>query len=212
MKKFLEMIKVLWNDQRGRALIKLGIYMVFMTIVVLYARSLSSKNTETVKPKKSVFDSYAEMILKNEIITINDTKYEISFGNETILMDSDNKYIISNNVVKTEANEIIENKIYFWNITPKLIGNLIKDKEKYFETKYNDDTKEEGYKIKLSEFIRYFNGINLDDNSLENLDSKEILISIKQDQEKVISVNLDLTEYVKLILEDINLYNVKIEY
>ena len=33
MKSFINRLKILWNDERGRALIKLGIYLIFITIV-----------------------------------------------------------------------------------------------------------------------------------------------------------------------------------
>ena len=64
MKKFIELFKVLWNDDRGKALIKLGFYLVFMVFVVVYAQSIHSRSESELK-ELTLIEKYAKKVLVN---------------------------------------------------------------------------------------------------------------------------------------------------
>ena len=61
MKDYFNRILVLWNDERGRALIKLGIYLIFMFFVVMYARGVYDKgNHNSITTSKTALETYIE--------------------------------------------------------------------------------------------------------------------------------------------------------
>ena len=107
---------------------------------------------------------------------------------------------------------ITDYDVYFWNITPDLIGKLINNKETYYVTKYNDNTVDKAYKVSLMNFISMFNGDKTNIKYLEEIPETEFVIIINETKDKISKVNLDLSSYYNLITGNKENYNVEIEY
>lgn len=213
MKKYFEMFKIIWGDERGRALIKLGLYLIFMIIVVMYAKSMYSSNLAE-KEVQTVFEKYINERTYSENITVDDKTYSLTNTNNfiTFKYEADLYTVLDNTVTLQENNEIKDFEIYFWNITPSLIGNLIKNKETFFVTQYNDGTKDKAYKVSLLDFISKFNGSSLDVKFIEEIPNEEIIVVINETEQYIKKVSLDLSSYYKLVTGISKKYNVQIEY
>ena len=200
--KLFENIKILMSDQRGRALVKFGIYIIFIIFVVSYARGLAGKNATRV-----IEDPYTAKKEYKEKITFLDNTYELTSDSSIKFLLNDEEYKVKDNVVYKDEEEV-EFNFYFWNLTPSFISNLVKNKEVYSETKYKDSSIEKTYEISLLEFIKSFKGKPLE---LEEFEDSKVIIKIKKLKDEVVSVYLDLTNYYVLFDEDIKL-EVNIEY
>ena len=200
--KLFENIKILMSDQRGRALVKFGIYIIFIIFVVSYARGLAGKNATRV-----IEDPYTAKKEYKEKITFLDNTYELTSDSSIKFLLNDEEYKVKDNVVYKDEEEV-EYDFYFWNLTPSFISNLVKNKEVYSETKYKDSSIEKTYEISLLEFIKSFKGKPLE---LEEFEDSKVIIKIKKLKDEVVSVYLDLTNYYVLFDEDIKL-EVNIEY
>lgn len=189
---FFETIKELWKNERGRAIIKLGIYILFLMFAISYVRI----GTQNSSNKVIVQDNYINKNVYQEKISFLDNIIILKNNGSDISFDLNNEEykVVNNSVYKNDILE--EYDFYFWNLTPSFIGNIIKNKEVYSETKYNDSSVEKTYKISLRDFMLSFNGKDL---NLEEFDDNDITISIKQLNNEVISVNLDLTSYYNFI-------------
>ena len=199
---FFEKIKVLMSDERGRALVKFGIYIIFIIFVVSYARGLAGKRATRV-----IEDPYTAKKEYKEKITFLDNTYELTSDSSIKFLLNDEEYKVKDNVVYKDEEEV-EYDFYFWNLTPSFIGNLVKNKEVYAETKYKDSTIEKAYEISLLEFIKNFKGKTLE---LEEFEDSKVIIKIKKLKDEVVSVYLDLTNYYALFDKNIRL-EVNIEY
>lgn len=213
MKEFFKTFKIIWDDERGRALIKLGIYLIFIVFVIMYTRDIYSK-TQTNTSTKTVLEKYMSEKIYTEKIKINNDLYTLTNDNGSIIFEyEDNSYLVNNNVVlKKDDNMIIDHDIYFWNITPNLIGNLVKNKETYYVTKYNDGITDKAYKVSLVNFISAFNGNETDIKYLEEIPDTEFIIIVNETKDKINKVSLDLSSYYTLITGNEKQYNVEIEY
>ena len=200
--KLFENIKILMSDQRGRALVKFGIYIIFIILVVSYVRGLADKKIE----KKEV-DSYATKTSYKEKVTFLDNTYELTYDSSIKFSVNNGEYEVKDDVVYKDGEEI-EFDFYFWNLTPSFISNLVKNKEVYSETKYKDSSIEKTYEISLLEFIKSFKGKPLE---LDEFIDNKIIVKIKKIKDEVVSIYLDLTNYYVLFDEDIKL-EVNIEY
>lgn len=200
--KLFENIKILMSDQRGRALVKFGIYIIFIIFVVSYARGLAGKNATRV-----IEDPYTAKKEYKEKITFLDNTYELTSDSSIKFLLNDEEYKVKDNVVYKDEEEV-EYDFYFWNLTPSFISNLVKNKEVYSETKYKDSSIEKTYEISLLEFIKSFKGKPLE---LDEFEDSKVIIKIKKLKDEVVSVYLDLTNYYVLFDEDKKL-EVNIEY
>lgn len=213
MKKYFEMFKTIWGDERGRALIKLGLYLIFIIIVVMYARTIYN-NQSTKKELQTVFEKYINVKSYSENITVDDKTYLLTNMNNSISFKYEsNSYLVSNNIVTLqENNEITDFEIFFWNITPSLIGRLINNKGTFYVTEYSDGTKDKAYRISLLDFIRNFNSNSLDIEFIEEIPNEDIMIVINETKKEIKKVSLDLSSYYKLVTGLSKKYSIQIEY
>lgn len=213
MKKYFELFLRLWNDDRGRALLKLGLYLIFIVFVVAYTRNVYNDTSKPLVPSQSILEKYIKLEKFEETITIENFNYKLSYGDKIIFSDDINNYEVIEDVIYLQGtNDIIPASVYFWNITPNLIGNLVNKKETFYVTNYNDGTKDKAYQISLVDFISKFKGINLEIEFLNQISDETILIVIKETKDNIISVDLDLSSYYKLITGINKEYKIKIEY
>lgn len=198
---FFESVKTLLSDKRGRALVKLGIYILFMAFVIMYVQVKNdrkpTKQTNINTPKTTY----------SETIKFLDTEYELK-SNDGIIRFSkdDHEYVVMDDEVY-EGKNLVDFEFLFWKLTPTLINDLTKDIEPYSETKYKDSTIEKTYYVSLIDFTKKFQ----DNNSLEEFEDKDIIIKIKKKDSEIVSVYLDLTNYYYFLEQDKNL-EVEITY
>ncbi len=209
MREYIKSLKVLWSDERGRAIIKLGIYIIFMMIVVLYARSLYKVKST---PKKTALEAYGTTVVKEETIRINDDiEYQVTFK-DRIKFFNDTKECTVYEETKYACGPIFEEaEIYFWNIKPKLIYSLVKDKKPKYTINYDDNkTTAKAYSVPLDEIVRYFKGAKLVD--LEEVHGEVSEVIITDNGTKVTKVAIDLSDYYFLATNKSEKYKVEIEY
>lgn len=199
--KLFENIKILMSDKRGRALVKFGIYIVFIIFVVAYVRGLNDTKPAQVK------DPFIEKTNYKEKVTFLENVYELTYDSSIKFSVNNEEYEVKDDVVYKDG-EIVEFDFYFWNLTPNFIGNLVKNKEVYSETKYKDSSIEKTYEISLLEFVKSFKGKTLE---LDEFEDDKVIVKIKKLNDEVVSVYLDLTNYYVFFDEDIKL-EVDIEY
>ena len=163
MKEYIKSLKVLWSDERGRAIIKLGVYIIFMMIVVLYARSLYKVKST---PKKTPLEIYGTSTIKEETIRINDDieyqvtfKDRIKFFNDTkeCTVYEETKYacgpifeeaeIYSENKKGIFLNDIQYNIIFMCRVNPFKIRIANKDDPAYWVVGGDSSNNNNGYKI-----------------------------------------------------------------
>ena len=196
-----ETIKVLLSDKRGRAIVKLGIYMIFMAFVIIYIQVRNDREhieKENFNTPKTTY---------SETIKFLDYEYKLESNDGIIrFFEGEHEYVVRGDEVY-EGKELVDFKFLFWNLTPTLIDDLTKNVEPYSETKYKDSTIEKTYYISLIEFTKKFIGTN----SLEEFEDKDIIIKTKKKDNEMVSVYLDLTNYYYFFEQDKNL-EVEIAY
>lgn len=209
MKNYWETFKIIWNDTRGRALIKLVLYLAFAVLAVFYTRSLYEDRVPS-NPKPSVMQAYIEKGLYEELITVDGIDYSLAVEDLVRFNNGNEYYSILNGKVMCD-NEDVTSKfdVHFWELTPKFIGNLVKDKVMFYETKYSDGSKETAYKISLNDFLLAYNELVPEGNEI---DDEYVTIVLHQTTEKVEKVTLDLSAYYKYKTENIKEYKIEIQY
>lgn len=195
MKDAYKLIKELLKNKRYRALIILGLYLVFMSFVVMSIRTAPTNETkvdnrlEEFKLKTNYNYTYTIKTTKDEIVetkTILGTRY----NNKNQLIYEDKTYLFDNVLIGFPINEIDLSKL-----TYDYIYSYIKE-----STNINDI-----YTLKLSNFMKIVNGVNI---TSEN----NILINILFTNNIVNQIEIDLTKYVNFNQELYDQYIVTINY
>lgn len=215
MKRYIEFLKTMWRDEKGKALIKLSFYLIFIVIAVLYTRSLYSDKyyTEPSKKEDEVMSEYVSRKYFTESITVDGILYLLEYGDEVLLSKDKDTYVIDilNNMITLNGKNVaIDFKIPFWNLKPELIKKLINNREEFYITNFSDSSKEKGYKIPLNDFIRIFEDKT---NSYEEINQdKNVMLTIHEQDKKIDKVSLDITEYYHSITNEIKDYKIEIKY
>lgn len=212
MKKFLDNIKVLWADERGRALLKLSAYLIFMAFVIVYARMLVRQSNETEKNLKTPYEKFISQIEYVADINYNDEEFSLIGGNITSFTYGDEQYIVVDSKLKKNEVEVNDFDIYFWKITPKFIGRILNNKEPEYTSNYKDGLVKKGYKISLYEFLEHHNVSNLNIEDLENIPDEYIEIVLDDTGRKIELVTLNLDSYYKFVTGEDKKFSLKIKY
>lgn len=121
----------LLKTPRGRAIIKLGLYLVFFVVIaVLFHASNSTSNTKPDVPKKSALEVYSDMTNYEYTYLYNDTLMNGKVYRDSLYFEiNEDAYYVNKNVYKVnkETNEIepVElDKLYY--IDNHMISNYIK--------------------------------------------------------------------------------------
>ena len=183
---FIESVKVLLSDKRGRALVKFGIYIFFMIFVIFYIKGMHKEQPIIEE------DPYISQTSYKENIKFLDKEYELEAYDSIIKFKNDTEEYTVENGILYKDKEVIEYEFYFWNLTPSFIGELVSNKEAYSETKYKDSSIETTYEISLEEFVKKFKCKPL---LLDSYDDKNVIVKIKKQEEKIVSVYIDLSNY-----------------
>ncbi len=201
----------IWKNRRYRGLIILGFWFVFFFFVIMLLR-VSVKNQENFEASIKTIPEILENIKNYEFsyeITNDDINYNINglyIDNETLFIYNENTYFIKDKIyiVNNEQLQEVENpiEIDISKLNIENIYNLIKDKEKLYETK-ESGIKSTVYKISINEFSKLF-GLDI-----ESEDFIEITIETKDNSYE--SIYMDLTQYMNYYELKYRKYNIKLE-
>jgi len=210
MRDYIDIFKTLWGNEKGKALIKLFLYLIFLIIVIVYIRTtkVNRHNNTAI----NAIDSFKNMTNYTEVVTIDNNKYDLDVSEYTYLKINNMSYqILNNSVISSIDNSLLNFDIYFWNITPKSIYRLIKDKDIYSNTSYSDGLKSKTYLVKLVDFLKEVN-TSLDIEMIEEIKDIDIKITMSEKSKKIVSVELELADYYKIRTGISKEYDIKIEY
>lgn len=190
VQKFLEF----WNIPRYRALIILGLYIIFFVFVIAYIRTLNS-NKPINNVKLNALETYSKMdnyqyiaTIKNENVRtfqgrVNDYKQIINFEENSYYYNGNTLYKKEDGYKKFN-NQLLEFDI--WRFTPLFINDLIKKGKLDSKTEFADGSKSKKYLVGVPAFIReYFND---DTESNDN-----ISVTTFESNNKIFKVELDLS-------------------
>lgn len=217
IRKILEVIKTLWSDTRGKALIKLGIYIIFFVFVILYINGLYDNATPVKKvlTTDDIIEQYSKKENYMSKYTIGEKRYTyIKNQKEIVTINGETYYIENGDLINSKDNSLVTNygEIPFWIFTPNYINDLIKNGEKSYNKSYNDGTEEISYLIPLSELIQTNDYFSHKNNYNGLLDDKniEIIIMIKDDN--IFKTSINLKEYYDYLSNNTTNYLISIEY
>lgn len=201
--------KLLWADTRYRAMIKMGMYVVFVGGVLLFIQivSIMNRNTKEVvyKTPLELFSekiSYQYQIKLEEqntaMITqeVNGTKDDIT--NKFTVLGNPTSYVIQNGLYYT-ANEtgavLVDNPLLFDinRLTPLLLKELIEAGEEVANTTYKNGTRETTYEIPLHSFVKIYTG------TVSEL-TGTISCKVQLEGDIITKISIDWTNYRKLQL------------
>ena len=174
MRKILDNIKILLADERGRALVKLSAYLLFMFFVILYARMLV-RNSDNEQNLKTPYEKFISQIEYTADINYSGEEFSLIGGNITSFTYGEEQYIVVDSKLKKDEIEVDDFEIYFWEITPKFIGKVLENKEPEYTSNYKDGLVKKGYKISLYEFLKNMFEVDILQDYQETYDSEENL-------------------------------------
>lgn len=200
-------LKEMWKDKRGRAKIKLSLYLIFFVGVVIFARVLSYQNSKLPHNDNVNNNSFIYTLKDNYEYDINIEKDNNKYNyhgrklglNESIKVKDDNKeeyyYVMNNkyysldnkgNYILSTSEEVYPYINYkFMNIN--FIKELIKDSTKDGNV----------YKVKLSTLV------------LNNTSDNYVTIEVNEDTK---TITIDYTELFKIDDSSINKVLVTMTY
>lgn len=192
--QYLEYLKEAWKDPRKKAIIKLGLYIAFFTIMFMIAGLSSSNNVPDIvdsENKQESYDNYSFILNLNkqeilngvfdkDIITYNYSNQIYKLENELLYQVINNELVnINNNHIKLD--KLMLNKI----------DNYVEKSIEIYKTNYNDGKEKRGYEININDFS------NLYENK-EQIGEEKIQISITYLENKIIEIEYDLTNYYNM--------------
>lgn len=209
LKKVLETVKVLWSDARGRALIKLGLYIVFLAFVFIYIKELY-RNAEPIKKAlttNEILEQYSNKENYMSKYSIGDKEYRyLKNQKQMVVISGVTYYIEEDRLFDSRTNTIVDySEFPFWTFTPNYINELILSGEELYSKNYKDGTKEISYLVSLSRYLD-----KDEDNSLLKDKNIEIVITIKE--EKITKTSIDLKDYYAYIGDTNTNSLINIEY
>lgn len=202
----------IWKNRRYRGLIILGLWFIFFFFVIMLLRVSARNNQNTPQQTIKTVPNILENIKNYEFqydITQDDITYSINgsyIDDETLFTYNENTYFIKDKIyiVNNEELQEVENpiEIDISKLNIENIYNLIKDKDKLYETE-ESGIKTTVYKISINEFSKLF-GIDI-----ESEDFIEINIETKDNSYE--SIYMDLTQYMNYYELKYRKYNIKLE-
>lgn len=188
-----------WQTERGKAIVKLGLWLVFILALIIFAlvnkndNTINKENEETEEKEVYEFKKYDEMIESlldsnyefNYDIVINDTNYLFNgtkCNNEILGYKESNmgiiKYYISDNTYQVVLKELVPIENLYENIDINyldlniLFNNL---NEYLYNIEKNDNKrtityKKDGYQVEVITNLDNITNINITvDNNIYNL-------------------------------------------
>lgn len=215
--EFIETFKKVWADERGKALIKLGLYMIFAVFAVITAGAtyrINNQNNENNKPVNAM-EKYINLKNFSGDYIIGDKKYSFTSATKQIIKVGTFSYFVEDGKLVNAVDPTLESPVFefkFWYLTPTFISDLIDNGEKSYTTTFSDESIESAYLIPLKYFTRNYKGtiLPIENDSIFNNKNVEI-ITTEKDKE-IVKVKINLSTYYTLIDSQVTNYNVEIDY
>ncbi len=215
--EFIETFKKIWADERGKALIKLGLYMLFAVFAVITAGAtyrINNQNNENNKPVNAM-EKYINLKNFSGDYIIGDNKYSFTSATKQIIKVGTFSYFVEDGKLVNAVDPTLESPVFefkFWYLTPTFISDLIDNGEKSYTTTFSDESIESAYLIPLKYFTRNYTGtiLPIENDSIFNNKNVEI-ITTEKDKE-IVKVKINLSTYYTLIDSQVTNYNVEIDY
>lgn len=215
--EFIETFKKIWADERGKALIKLGLYMIFAVFAVITAGAtyrINNQNNENNKPVNAM-EKYINLKNFSGDYIIGDKKYSFTSATKQIIKVGTFSYFVEDGKLVNAVDPTLESPVFefkFWYLTPTFISDLIDNGEKSYTTTFSDESIESAYLIPLKYFTRNYTGtiLPIENDSIFNNKNVEI-ITTEKDKE-IVKVKINLSTYYTLIDSQVTNYNVEIDY
>lgn len=215
--EFIETFKKIWADERGKALIKLGLYMLFAVFAVITAGAtyrINNQNNENNKPVNAM-EKYINLKNFSGDYIIGDKKYSFTSATKQIIKVGTFSYFVEDGKLVNAVDPTLESPVFefkFWYLTPTFISDLIDNGEKSYTTTFSDESIESAYLIPLKYFTRNYTGtiLPIENDSIFNNKNVEI-ITTEKDKE-IVKVKINLSTYYTLIDSQVTNYNVEIDY
>lgn len=223
MKEKLDNFKVwfkkTWADERGKALIKLGLYCLFVlfatfTATATYKYYSNEEKTEN-KTQLSAMEKYKQLNSYLATYVVNGVSYPYTSANKQIIKVNDVSYFIDADKLTNVLDSSLaapEFDFKFWYFTPTFIIDMIKNGSSEYTTSYTDGKKVEAYLVPLKYFATKYTGnvIATEDSSI--FDDKNIEILITEKDDTVTKVEINVTSYYAFINNLATNYNIEIDY
>ena len=171
-------------------------------------------NSNIVEPQESnkssldIFSSRKEYLVD---IKIADEVISLIGGDVISFSHNENQYTVVNSTIFKNGEESSDFEVDFWNITPQLIGELLKNKEEDYVSNFKDGSIKRGYYITLYDFIELFDK-NLINSGIENIPQENILVIIEEINSKIQSAELELNSYYHFITGEKSDFNIILKY
>lgn len=205
-------LKRMWKDPKGHVFIELGLWGIFFGFMIIFLFINNALSGSKVNINKDPYsydksDNYEYKItinnnLNNEIL-IEGIRYK---EKEVFSINSIDEYYIENDKIISKTNKDINKLLIFdiLKIRPKNLANYLNSNTDYKKTKYNNGNS----KIEFTLNAKDFNILN----KPININNSNIKMSFIEENDKVIEVNIDITNLAKQINNKFTSYKIKTEY
>lgn len=216
----IDKLKTIWEVKRYRSIAILLIYVIFFIFVFGLLKPnddpkiLPSKEVK----EKTILETYQEMNNYSFLLQIEEVKNnnEMIYNHQgktdgVVTLVNDNIYLKDNVIY-----EIVDNKIKILSATftdvnlfklkPYNVSKLISLGELNYETKYADGSIEKSYLVPLKDIVENFKNEILEDMKTT------VEIKMKEKDNKVLNVELDLSNYEHYLYPEMSTYIIKIVY
>lgn len=216
---FIANFKKVWADERGKSLIKLGLYILFAVFAVFTAtatyRVNNASNDKYDNTPVDAMTAYNNLSSYAGSYIIGDNKYTFTSATKQIIKIGDYYYFaekqnLVNNLDVTLVAPTFDFK--FWYLTPSFIYDLIKNGKESYTTNFANGSVETSYLVPLEYFVSNYDGNVLAIENTSILAGKNIEIVTTKTENKIVKVKINLSTYYVLINDQINNYNVEIDY
>ncbi len=215
--QFIETFKKVWADERGKALIKLGLYMIFAVFAVLTAGAtyrINNQNNENNKPVNAM-EKYVNLKVFSGNYIIGDKTYSFTSATKQIIKIEEFSYFVEDGKLVNTVDPTLESPVFgfkFWYLTPKFILDLIDNGEKSYTTTFSDESIESAYLVPLKYFASNYTGTILPIENDSIFNNKNIEVITTEKDKEIVKVKINLSTYYTLIDSQVTNYNVEIDY
>lgn len=207
IKQWWDTFKLLWANTRCRAMIKFGIYIIFLGGVFIFIQiaNIMNRNANKVVYKtplerfseQTTYQYQMKLEELNTTLLIQEINGEMSAINHKFTIDSDfTSYIIQDHLYyrQTEHGMVaVSNPLLFDvdKLTPSKLKELIDSGEEVSNTTYKNGLKETSYEVPLKDFIKIYTDM---DQAL----SGTIICKLQLKDQTIEKLEIDWTNYRKL--------------
>lgn len=215
--EFIENFKKVWADERGKALIKLGLYILFAVFAVMTAGAtykINNQNNENNNPV-SAMEKYINLKSFSGEYIIGDNKYSFTSATKQIIKIGTFSYFVEDGKLVNAVDPTLESPVFgfkFWYLTPTFISDLIDNGEKSYTTTFSDKSIESAYLVPLKYFASNYTGTILPIENESIFNNKNIEIITTEKDKEIVKVKINLSTYYTLIDSQVTNYNVEIDY